>query len=60
VDGIRGCGGVRDIWEIPHGEKVVLELNSAEMPIGTSDKKFQRLDGKYVQHEKFVDLSTPY
>jgi hypothetical protein len=56
----RDAGGVRDIWGIPLGEKVVLELNSAGMPIGTSGKKFKRLSGKYVRSGKFVGLSAPH
>jgi hypothetical protein len=53
-------GGVCDIWGIPAGENVVLELNSSGMPIGTSGKKFQRFDKKYVRSGKFVGLSFPH
>jgi hypothetical protein len=31
---------VNDIWRISAGEKVVFELNSFEMPVGTSGRKF--------------------
>jgi hypothetical protein len=51
---------VNDIWGIPTGEKVVLELNSSGMPIGTSGRKFQRLGGKYARSEKFVGLSPSH
>ena len=48
------------MWGIPVGEKVVLELNSFRMPVGTSNKKFQRLGGKYVRSIKLVGLFPPH
>jgi hypothetical protein len=43
-----------NIWGIPTGENVVLKLNSFKMLVGTSDKKFQKLGGKYVRSEKLL------
>ena len=51
---------MNDIWGIPAEEKVVLELNSSGMPVGTSGRKFRRLGGKYVRSKKFVDLSPSH
>ena len=56
----RDARGVNDIWGIHAGEKVVLELNSSGMPVGTSGRKFRRLGGKYVRSEKFVGLSPSH
>ena len=52
--------GVNNIWGIPIEKKVVLELNSCEMPLGTSGKKFRKLDRKYVWSRKFIGLSAPH
>ena len=51
---------MNDIWGISAGEKVVLELNSSKMPVGTSGRKFRRLSGKYVRSGKFIGLSPSH
>jgi hypothetical protein len=51
-------GSPSQIWQIPNGEKVVINFNNSFQPTGPGSEKFRRIVGKLVRSGKFVDIRT--
>jgi hypothetical protein len=58
VRNVRTVGGPSQIWQIPNGEKVVINFNNSFQPTGPGSEKFRRIVGKLVRSENFVDIRT--
>jgi hypothetical protein len=58
VRNVRTVGGPSQIWQIPNGEKVVINFNNSFQPTGPGNEKFRRIAGKLVRSEKFVDMKN--
>jgi hypothetical protein len=58
VRNVRKVGGPSQIWQIPNGERVVINFNNSFQPIGPGSEKFTRIARKLVWSGKFVDIRT--
>jgi hypothetical protein len=49
-----------EIWQLPEGEKVIIEFNNQFQPIGPGSEKFRRIAGNLIKNGKFVDFRTKH
>ena len=48
------------LWDIPDGQRIVLEYNPAWQPMGESANKFRGMTGKFIRSGNYIRLSDEW
>jgi len=47
-----------NVWQLPRGERVVIEFNEGCQPVGPDSENLRSLGGKLIRSSQFSELET--